>query len=265
MVEACKEICNTLGKQAPSGLRVVTSGDTVLASDVNSLMNCASLVPKPEPTVYLFKPNDWDTAKNYVTSNSLIFVNYDIGTLTNTEVANIIALLPVIIVNMIDTQPGHQYPAPAFYQVFYNTLRPVGDYYPESYVIDTCFKSILGDILYTFFDYIVFDRYKVAGVQNWGMEMIHNFIVVRGYYSYKMYESGAIIEMPCDGFWESVSWMEKCTQAMTKCILGIDKPTTILYLGGYTSDTPSFHECYPLDTCWQQFASRNGYKLVDLR
>jgi hypothetical protein len=261
MVEACKEICNTLGKQAPSGLRVVTSGDTVLASDVNSLMNCASLVPKPEPTVYLFKPSDWGTAKNYVTSNSLIFVDYNINTLTNTEVATLVSNLPLVIVNMIDTQPYHMFPAPAFYNVFYNTLVPHACQTKVDTIIDPCFRQIAGTSMNSYFDFVVFSYYKVEGIKPWACLGSPD----NCYDAYKMYDSGAIIEMPNDGFWLSVTWMEKFIQAMSKCLLGIDKPTTILYLGGYTSDMPEVHECYPLDTCWQQFASRNGYKLVDLR
>jgi hypothetical protein len=268
MVTACKELLKTLDKESPSGLRNVTSGDIVFASDINALIDCLNEIPPPPPitpTIYLFNVNDWDTAKNYITTNSFIFVNYDINTLTNTEVRNLVSALPVLFVNMIDTQPFHILPCPAFYQVFYNTLTPHGAYYPDDYVIDTCFKNILGEILYVSFDYIVFDEYKVTGTQHWGMEQLTLPTLLREYFSYKMYESGAIIEIPFDGFWKNVSWMGQFIHAMAKCLFNMEKPTTILYLGYYTSDTPSYHECYPIDNCWQQYASMKGYQLVDLR
>jgi hypothetical protein len=268
MVTACKELTQTLGKESPSGLRNVTSGDTVLASDINALIDCINEIPPPSPitpTIYLFNVNDWVTAKNYITANSFIFVDYDINTLTNTEVRNLVARLPILFVNMIDTQPYHNLPCPAFYQVFYNTLKPDGDYYPDGYVIDTCFKNILGQFLYVSFDYIVFDEYKVTGIQHWGMEQIPLPTLLRGYFSYKMYESGAIIEVPFDGFWKNVSWMGQFIHAIAKCLFNMEKPVTILYLGTYTSNTPSYHVCYPIDNCWQQYASMNGYRLVDLR
>jgi hypothetical protein len=264
MANACRELLQTLGKEPPSGLRYVTSGDTVLASDINALIDCLNLVPLPY-VIYLFDTNDWNTAKNYVSENSFIFVNYDINTLTNTEVSDLVTVLPVLFVNMIDTQPSHRLPSPAFYQVFYNTLIPNGDYYPDDYVIDTCFRNILGEVLYVAFDYIVFDEYKVIGTQHWGMEQLSLPTLIRGYYSYKMYKSGAIIEVPYDGFWKNVSWMGQFIHAMANCLFNMDKPTTILYLGTYTSDNPRYHGCYPIDNCWQQYASMNGYQLVDLR
>lgn len=260
MVTACKELTQTLGKESPSGLRNVASGDTVLASDINALIDCLNLVTLPYE-IYLFDTNDWDIAKKYVTGYSLIFVNYDINTLTNTEVSDLVSQIPVIFVNMIDTQPYHQLPSPAFYQVFYNTLVPLSCTDWVNKIIDPCFQQIIGTSIDSLYDYVISNFFKVMGVKPWAYHDVPN----NCYDSYKIYESGAIIEMPFDGFWVDVSFMEKFIWAMSKCLLGISKPTRILYLSSYTSSFPSYHKCHPIDVCWQQFASQYGYKIVDLR
>ena len=264
MVTACKELIQTLGKESPSGLRIVTSGDTVLASDINALIDCLNLVPLPY-VIYLFNTNDWNTAKNYVTGNSFIFVNYDINTLTNTEVSDLVSRLPILFVNMIDTQPYHKLPSPAFNQVFYNTLVPQSCGYNPWEIIDPCFKQFLGSSESPWADYDVYDSYKVSGITPWCVSHPSIGRLIHCNHAYKKYENGFIIEIPYDGFWVSVSIMEKHIQAMSKCLLDIDKPIRILYLGGYTSDNTSIHSCFPIDNCWNQYALMNGYQLVDLR
>jgi len=264
MVTACKELTQTLGEDPPSGLRTVTSGDIVFASDINALIDCLNLVPL-NFVIYLFDTNDWNTAKNYVTENSFIFVNYDINTLTNTEVSDLVSRLPVLFVNMIDTQPYHNLPAPAFYNVFYNVLAPPNclplGQWDYIYVGDSCFESFLSFTTGVLIDYAVHSSYKIEPINIWG----YYPTLYLCSYSYKKYKSGAIIEIPFDSFWLSLSTLTNYINAMSNCVMGFYKPSNILYLGYYPSDLPGGHKCYPIDNCWQQFASQFGYKIVDLR
>jgi hypothetical protein len=256
MVTACKELTQTLGKESPSGLRTVTSGDTVLASDINALIDCLNLVPTPY-VIYLFKVNDWNTAKNYVIDNSLIFISVDISTLTSDEVQQLVNNNKVVFMATIDTQPYYPRSTPALYPVFYTKLKPTACGLDVKNVTNPDFQQFFGNIIPSDFDYSISLSQKVSGTKNYtgnscGM-------------GYKKYTSGAIMEIPYDGFWRSSTWLSKFVFAASNILLGISKPTRILYLSGYSSGDQWFHYCYPIDTCWQQFASQYGYKIVDLR
>jgi hypothetical protein len=264
MANACRELARTLGLEPPSDLRTVKTGDYVLARDVNALIDCLNMIPPvtpppPTPTkiIYLFKENDWDTARNYVKPRSFIFVNYDIDTLSSTELNNIVTNQQVLVLNMMDTQPyWGAYPL-AFYPIFYIVEQPtVGINPPNSgilTILDSCLATYLSGILVAVKDYPVFDTQKVEDVIHWSgfpFDTLHHF-------SYKKYQSGTIIEMPYDGFWcggsSSPDCFDNVMKGLSQCFFGIDTPDYILYLAIYDGYS------------WNYYAEHYGFQIVDLR
>jgi len=260
MANACRELARTLGLEPPSDLRTVKTGDYVLARDVNALIDCLNMIP-PAPTItnfiYLFNENDWNTAKNYVTDNSLIFIWVNISTLTSDEVQQLVNNNKVVFMVTIDVQPNYSTPVPAFYPVFYTQLEPTACDFDVRDVTDPNFQQFFGDTVPADWDFCVNLSQKVTGTKNWTGDSCG--------WGYKTYTKGAIMEIPYDGFWESPTWIANFVLAASNIFLGVSKPTRILYLAGYTTGDPDWHDCYPLDSCWQQFASQYGYQIVDLR
>jgi len=218
-------------------------------------------ITPPIKPIYLFTTNDWNTARNYVTENSMIFVNYDINTLSNTELANLLNNHRVIVVNMIDGQPFNQTNAPAFYQIFYNTLNPQGYNCDTFEIIESAFEEYRTANFQGIDDNIISPTYKVAGVTDYAVCQSAKSLT----YSYKIFDKGVIIEAPYNGVWINSYWLETYVYTYAYRFFGTPYPDTILYLAGYTSSSPRYHGCYPADTCWYQFASRNWYKIYDLR
>jgi len=264
MVNACRELVRTLGLEPPLDLRTVKTGDYVLARDINALIDCIDMIPPvtpppPAPTkfIYLIKENDWDTARNYVKPRSFIFVNYDIDTLSSTELNNIVTNQQVLVLNMMDTQPYWGAMPLAFYPIFYITEQPTVGINPPNTgtltILDPCLEKYLGGIFVAWNDYPVFDTQKVEGVVHWagfpGETMRH--------FSYKKYQRGIIIEMPYDAFWCGYSPSPICfdnvMMALSQCFFGTDTPDYILYLAKY--DTHS----------WDYYAEHYGFQIVDLR
>jgi hypothetical protein len=215
------------------------------------------LAMKPPVEVYLFNQGDWSTAKSYVTDGTIVFVDMDINTLSSNEVQQLVSTKHVVFAVMIDTQPSFKNPAPAFYPVFYTVLAPPSCGYDTVYVTDSCFASVLGSSVHALWDYCVSTDYKVSGVKKW-----------TGYlcgWGYKVYEAGAIIEIPYDGAWMFADYLGQYVDSITKCLLGWEQPSRIIYLAGYTSDLPLSHYCYPADQCWEQLCNQRKWVLIDKR
>lgn len=207
--------------------------------------------------IYLFNTNDWNTASSYVTDGSIIFVNVDINTLTSDVVQNLVNSKRVVFVIVIDTQPLNKVSIPAFYPIFYIYLVP--KLYGEggTGVIDTEFQKYFGSSIPTLIDYAYHYEVKVQGTISWTGG--------GACYGYKRYNTGAIIEIPYDGFWKDVEWLAKYVDAISNILLGLSNPTRILYISGYTSSLSDWHLCYPLNVCWNTLAQQRGWRVIDLR
>ena len=209
------------------------------------------------PTIYLFKENDWATAKQYVDDYSIIFCWMTIPTLSADEVRQLVATKKVVFVIEVDTQPYYPYNAPAWFGVFYTAVAP---YYCDSCVsnvTDPDFQRFLGSSVPCLIDYNVSLSYKVLDVKNWTGDSCG--------WGYKRYEQGAIIEVPYDGYWKDADWLGKYVDAISNIFLGVSRPARILYLGHYISGSPAWHACYPIDACWKALAQARGWRVVDLR
>jgi hypothetical protein len=210
--------------------------------------------------VYLFDTGDWDSAREYVADDTIVFVNIDISTLPADEVRQLLATRRVVFMVMIDTQPYYPLPAPAFYNVFYTVEKPGTCsklYYDTT---DPCFKSVLGETIPVLYDYQVSRNQKVADAVWWAgvPEYMCN-------YSYKLYNAGAIVEVPFDGTWKSADWLGKYVDVVRKCVLPSLQPRSIIWLAYQGSGIPEWHECNPVEECWRQLCEARGWLLLDLR
>jgi len=241
------------------------TGDVVASADWNAVKQALAVAPKLDElaeeravtTVYLFREADWSTAKRYADDDSLIFCTHGIDTLPSGEVRELVASKRVVFVIEVDTEPYYPLPAPAWYPVFYTVLKPPFCGVNVATVTDPCFRQFLGYSVPALWDYCVSLRYKVSGAWNWTGDSCG--------WGYKVYEKGAIVEVPYDGFWESAEWLGRFVDAISNCLLGLRRPLRILYLGRYVSGTPGWHLCHPIDACWRALASARKWRLVDLR
>jgi len=241
------------------------AGDIVRSADWNAAKEALSVAPSLDklieehisPVVYLFNMNDWGTAKKYVDDYALIFVNVDINTLSSSEVNDLVRDRPVAFVAEIDTQPYWKSPAPAFYPIFYTVLRPPACGHDVVNVTDPCFRQFLGGAVPALWDYNVGLSYKVSGTRHWTGDSCG--------WGYKKYEGGAIVEVPYHGVWKSADWLGRYVDAISNCLLGRRWPRRILYLGGYATDVPGWHEYPTADATWRALCERRGWKLIDLR
>jgi hypothetical protein len=239
--------------------------DIVASADWNTLKQALGFAPRLNelasmfavPTVYLFKENDWSTAKQYVTDNSIIICWMTIPTLTPDEVRQLVASKKVVFVIEVDTQPYYPYSAPAWYGVFYTVLAPRSCGMCASNVTDPDFQRFLGSSVPCLFDYNVGLSQKVSGAKNWSGDSCG--------WGYKRYEQGAIIEVPYDGYWEDADWLGKYVDAISNILLGVSRPAGVLYLGHYITGAPDWHACNPIDNCWTALAQARGWRVVDLR
>jgi hypothetical protein len=252
-------------KSCASQLSEKKTGDIVASADWNALKQAVSVAPRLNelastyavPTIYLFKENDWATAKSYVTDYSIIICWMTIPTLTPDEVRQLVATKKVVFVIEVDTQPYYPYNAPAWYGVFYTVLAPPSCGMCVSNVTDPDFQRFFGSSVPCDIDYNVDLSQKVPGARNWTGDSCG--------WGYKKYEQGAIIEVPYDGYWQSADWLGKYVDAISNILLGVSRPARILYLGLYITDDPAWHACNPIDNCWKALAQARGWKLVDLR
>ena len=260
LADACEKMCGHHGVSLPAGLQRVSDFEWVHDTHVNALVDCIETlesIPPPATTVYLFKENDWATAKQYVINGSIVFCWMTIPTLTPDEVRQLVATKKVVFVIEVDTQPFYPYNAPAWYGVFYTVLAPQSCGMCVNNVTDPDFQKFFGSSVPCNFDYNVGLSQKVSGARNWTGDSCG--------WGYKKYKQGAIIEVPYDGFWQSADWLGKYVDAISNILLGVSRPARILYLGGYTSGVPGWHACYPIDNCWKALAQARGWRVVDLR
>jgi hypothetical protein len=264
LADACEKMCSHHGISPPAGLRRVSNLMWVRADDINALVDCIETLeqlPPPAPVIYLFNTNDWSTAKQYVTNDAIIFCTFGIDTLTSDEVATLVANKKVVFAIEVDTEPYRRLKAPAWYNVFYTTLTPVSGLFDYNVVEDPDFRQFFGSSVPAEFDFFTYLGDKVSEAKNWarwtGWPLVG--------WSYKRYEQGAIIEVPCDGIWNNVDWLGRYVDAISSILLGVSRPARILYLGTYVSDEPWWHACYPMDECWKALAQARGWSILDLR
>jgi hypothetical protein len=260
LADACQKMCSHHNINPPANLQRVSDFEWVRDSHVNALADCIETLESMSPPaakVYLFDTNDWVTAKQYVTDYSIIFCTYDIDTLTSDEVAALVSSREVVFVIEMDTEPYHQYDAPAWYKVFYTALAPPACGHDVYYVTDPDFQRFFGTGVPSVWDYCVSLTYKVSGTKNWAGDSCG--------WGYKRYEQGAIIEVPCDGVWVDVDWLGRYVDAISSILLDVGAPRTILYLGDYISNSPWAHICYPCYVCWKALTQARGWQLFDLR
>jgi len=208
--------------------------------------------------VYLLDTNDWGKAKQYITNYTLVFASYSIPSLYSDEVEQIVSKSTVVFVVEVDTQPYYGRSVAAWYPVFYAVQNPRACGYDNGAVIDPAFQQYLGTSVPALWDYQVSIYHKVAGTVNWAGTSACGW-------SYKKYSRGAIIEVPCDGFWKSADWLGKYVDAISSVLLNVSQPLRVIYMGGYTSDAPYYHKDYPLDSAWKALAQSRGWEVVDLR
>ena len=252
-------------KSYASPLSEKATGDIVASADWNNLKQAMSVAPRLNelastyavPTIYLFKENDWATAKQYVTDYSIIICHMNINTLTPDEVSQLVANKKVVFVIEVDTQPYYPYNAPAWYNVFYTVLAPRSCGMCTSNVTDPDFQKFFGSSVPCLVDYNVDLSRKVSGARNWTGDSCG--------WGYKKYERGAIIEVPYDGYWMDADWLGKYVDAISSILLDVSRPVRILYLGHYISGSPGWHTCHPIDACWKALAQARGWRVVDLR
>ena len=252
-------------KSYASPLSEKATGDIVASADWNALKQAMSVAPRLNelastyavPTIYLFKENDWATAKQYVTDYSIIICYMNINTLTPDEVSQLVANKKVVFVIEVDTQPYYPYNAPAWYNVFYTVLAPRSCGMCTSNVTDPDFQKFFGSSVPCLVDYNVDLSRKVSGARNWTGDSCG--------WGYKKYERGAIIEVPYDGYWMDADWLGKYVDAISSILLDVSRPVRILYLGHYISGSPGWHTCHPIDACWKALAQARGWRVVDLR
>jgi hypothetical protein len=260
LADACEKMCGHHGVSPPANLQRVSAWEWVHDAHVNALADCIEMLeslPPPVTTVYLFKENDWATAKQYVTDGSIIFCWMTIPTLSADEVSQLVASRKVVFVIEVDTQPYYPYNAPAWYGVFYTVLAPRSCDMCVSDVTDPDFQKFFGSSVPCDIDYNVSLSYKVSGAKNWTGDSCG--------WGYKKYEQGAIIEVPYDGYWQSADWLGRYVDAISSILLGVDRPARVLYLGHYITGDPGWHSCNPIDNCWKALAQARGWRVVDLR
>jgi len=264
LVDACQKMCGHHSISPPAGLRQVSNLMWVRADDVNALADCIETLeglPLPLADIYLFNTNDWFAARRALVDYTIVFCAFSIGTLTPDEVRTLVANKKVVFVIEVDTEPYHRFSAPAWYNVFYTVLTPKSCTVDMGTVADPEFQKFLGSQVPCLYDYNTTAEQKVLGVKNWVAGEAESACG----WSYKRYEQGAIIEVPCDGIWRDANWLGRYVDAISSILLGVAKPARILYLGHYVSDIPSWHACYPMDECWKALARARGWSILDLR
>jgi hypothetical protein len=264
MVDACHALCDFFRIEKPPGLHKVAAGMWVHDSDVNPLVDCINACMQAfygKADIYLFNAGDWGAARSYVADNSIIITTWSPPVLNSSEVLDVLDKYRAVFVIEVDTEPYRGIANQAYYQVLYTVPAPTWCYTDYAEVLEDSFRRFLGSKATGVFDYMVDSSLKVPDAVLWAR---YPYAMTCGW-SYVKRGRGAVIEVPCDGFWRNVGVLASYIDALRYTFLDPLSRVRILHLGHYVSDMPGAHVCYPADVCWQQLAEQRGWQLHDLR
>jgi len=240
------------------------AGDVVASADWNAVREALSIISLLDelieeriiPTVYLFEPEDWPAAKDYVIDGSLIFIDEYNNTVPSSEVEALVRDRPVAFAVEVHVRAFFGDPAPALYPVFYTIINPPACAQGRNRVTDPCFKQFLGSEVPHAGEANVSLAYKASGAKNWTGDSCG--------WGYKKYEKGAIMEVPVGGLYQSTYWLGRFVDAISHCLLGLKRPVRVVYLKGYTSFIGIPPPCSSNYACWKALCEERGWKFVNL-
>ncbi|MEM1871331.1 MAG: hypothetical protein QW517_09460 [Thermofilaceae archaeon] len=257
-----------------SQIPVVRTGDLVRSADRNALLSllesvykvASAILPWPgRVRVHLLPAglgdDPWRMIEPFLKDGSIIFLPFNVPGLRGEDLKPYLDKYRLVLVNMIDTQPFYDGATETFYQVLYTTTRVGGVNVTPVRVIDKCFQYWCGDEYPALWDYMTFNVLKVPGFVPWAWN--ERFPTLS--FAYVRHAKGAAVEIPNDGFWKSSYQMMFTLFALFSCLLGSVNELEIAYAARYTSDTPYWHECFPLDACWREICATLGWELIDRR
>lgn len=182
-------------------------------------------------TVYLFNQasslTDFQNAMQYATDDCLVFIAQNISGVYGSHLAQYLSSYRIVFVNTVDTFPYYPYPMTTFRDVLYTIDAPYCTNYDSNSVVDPCFKSVIGSSSPANIDYFTPVSQKVSTAVSWAV-----YTGSSAYsWSYNRYGKGWVIEVPCDGSLDEPEWFLLFVDAISKCLLGRDRPRTIIYIG----------------------------------
>jgi hypothetical protein len=228
--------------------------------------------------IVLVDTDDWETAREYITDGTIVFVNYGTRAMTPSEVLDIVNTMNVVFAILIDTQPYYRVDTGAFYGVFYTQRYPpscsafsdcfniIDSDFAGAYSFYDCLRGICYDFsrMFSVIDYAVHISHKVSHAVPWGPGSCG--------YAYARYGAGAIIELPFNGVLDSKNELSMVIGKIAGTLLGVEVPCNIAAEGKrlrrivWMASYLLFPYPYPNTVRYfEELASMAGCPLLDLR
>jgi len=221
--------------------------------------------------VIVYHGTDMWYVSDLMRENSIVFI--DISAPIDGEALSVaLTSKHSAAVILVDTQPAHGINFQptnvqgysSFYPYFYKSKTLFDCNMDCGVVVDPCFKNYIGKWMPMRIDYQISNEYK--GCDNFPLCGAQPVAWACGDcgYAYLKAADGIYVEAPYDGVWQSVDVLEKFILAVSNCLLGVEKPTRIIWMAMTESSDWWWHACYPATQCLQQLAQKWGYGYLEI-
>jgi len=213
--------------------------------------------------VYVFNTDDWASMEPYITDGAVIVMNPTISTVTPDRILSVLQSKQVKLMVLIDTQPYYPKPVPALKGVLYSVDKYTLSHYTDTfYLISPADKEYFGvESVPALYDSDTYRGDHVSQAVEWG---VFPLFPDWGAFYVKIGNS-YVIEVPCDGFWKDVSWLEKYLYWIPGGYPQLFPLKRVLHIASDGTDRPDWHQYPTLSQTLQAWAQQHGYAYSDLR
>ncbi len=204
--------------------------------------------------IILYDSTQVDEAFNALNQNyTIVFTSG--SSFSNQYVFDAINLIDYVnIVYRLNVEPYFPRDQPTMYNILYTKLNPFNKNLDDNIVLDPIVEDIFqSDSVPALWDYYVYDADKFPDVIHWAEHPTDK----TSHWSYRKIKNSYVYEVPATGFWKNVETVEN----YMKWIGG----TVWIFLGGYITDTPEWHQYPTLDQTLYALAEKNNIEIVDMR
>ena len=215
-------------------------------------------IPPPKLVIILDR-EDWQGALKYVKDDAIIIVDPTIDTVTNAEVKELLASYRVKIMVAVDTQPYHKAYCGAFKDILYAVDNFTGyASAPYDFLRDHDAQHFGATAAPHYYDYLTPASDHSPEATPWTINPDY-------YQAYRYYGKGVAVEVPYDGFWQTLDWLDKFLRWKPCHYPETWEPSNVICISQTVTGAPEWHEHPSLVDALKAWAEKYGYKFLDLR
>lgn len=247
-----------------SQMREVKPGDFYYAMHHNLFADAWDIQERinaklPRGAAIVLDKGDWSGMLQYAIDGAVVLVGVSIGTATPSDVLSLLNDREIKLHVLIDTQPYHKQYCGAFKDILYAVDHFTGAGSGSTTIYWDHDRSYFGTTdIETLYDYFPKNEDRAPDCTNWTEPN-------PDYYAYKYVGKGVVVELPYDGSWKSVDWLDKYIWWKPCKYPETWKATRVIVISGTETDTPAWHEYPTLDETLKAWAEQRGWRFLDLR